>query len=184
MERREFLKGVGTCGLCSCAGMTILGQGKAFASSENAGADEQNWKLAFVQRRVAQLVEIMGSDLEDDTRDKLLESLGRRCAEENKELFTKYNNDPQGFLGSLQEKWAERTEYDEKAGVAKIVGKKADACFCPMVESGETPVAFCNCSLGWQKEAFESITGKTAVVKVEESVLRGGERCSFTITLT
>jgi len=184
MERREFLKGACTCGLCSCAGIATLGQGIAFAETEDSGAQPQDWKLVFAQRRLAQLVEIMNSNLEEETRDQLLEALGRQCAKDSNIDFSKYKNNLQGFLDDLEKQWAEHTEYDEKTGVAKIVGKKTDSCFCPMAQGGLTPVELCNCTRGWQKETFETITGKAVEVKIAESILRGGERCTFEIRMT
>jgi predicted hydrocarbon binding protein len=38
-----------------------------------------------------------------------------------------------------------------------------------------------NCILGWQKAAFSTVLGKPVTVEIEESVLRGGSRCSFRI---
>jgi len=41
----------------------------------------------------------------------------------------------------------------------------------------------CNCTLGWQQEAFSTVIGKPVTAEIEETVLRGGERCSFRITV-
>ena len=65
--------------------------------------------------------------------------------------------------------------------IIKIHDKKRETCFCPFVNHKFTSIDFCNCSIGWQKETYESILGKPVEVNIEESVLRGGKRCSFTI---
>ena len=41
------------------------------------------------------------------------------------------------------------------------------------------PAYFCDCSVGWQKEIYESVLGKTVDVVLKESVLRGGKRPNY-----
>ena len=51
------------------------------------------------------------------------------------------------------------------------------------MKAGRTPGEFCDCTLGWQEEAFSTVLGKPVAVVVEESVLRGSSRCSFRIAV-
>jgi hypothetical protein len=50
------------------------------------------------------------------------------------------------------------------------------------VEAGTPPVV-CNCSLGWHKGTWETVTGRKVRVSLKESVLRGGKRCVFEVQL-
>lgn len=183
MKRREFLKTAGVCGFCSCAGMALLAQEEASEDSDDPKIKKLKGQLDFARRRYANLVVILGANLKPETRDKILEDLGRECAKEYKAMFEEYKNDLQGFLNAVQGQWAERTEYDEKKGTIRIVGQKADECYCPLVKKGVTPIEACSCSVGWQKEGYKMITGKEVDAKVEESVLRGGDRCSFAVEM-
>lgn len=183
MKRRDFLKTAGVCGFCSCAGMTLLAQEGASEDSNDSKIKALEGRLDFARRRFAMLIEILGKNLKPETRDKILEDLGRECAKEYKAMFEEYKNDLSGFLKAVQQEWAERTEYDEENGKIRIVGRKTDACFCPLVKKGVTPIEACSCSVGWQKEGYRMITGKEVDAKVEESVLRGGDRCSFAVEL-
>ncbi|MCJ7783511.1 MAG: hypothetical protein MUP41_06220, partial [Desulfobacterales bacterium] len=94
----------------------------------------------------------------------------------------KYRGDLQGFLAKVKTAWLEKAEYDEKTGILRVIGKP-NPCACPLVKVGRTPADFCNCTLGWQQEAFSTVIGKPVTAEIEETVLRGGERCSFRITV-
>jgi predicted hydrocarbon binding protein len=109
--------------------------------------------------------------------------MGRTCAKENADEFLKFKDNPEGFLEDMKQKWAERTEYDKGTKTIRVIGRKQETCFCPFVDKSMTPKEFCNCSIGFNKEAFETILGKPVDVKIEESILRGGERCSFVINV-
>jgi hypothetical protein len=87
-------------------------------------------------------------------------------------------------LAQIKADWAENTEYDPQAKKIRVIGKKDPACFCPFVDKSITPKNFCQCSMGNMKETFETILGKTVNVKIEESILYGGERCTFVIRYT
>ena len=108
--------------------------------------------------------------------------MGRECAQDYKALFQKYRGDLPGFLAKIKTAWLERSEYDEKTGILRVIGKP-NPCVCPLVKTGRTPADFCNCTLGWQKEAFSTVVGKPVTAEIEETVLRGGKRCSFRIGL-
>ena len=113
-------------------------------------------------------------------RGKILQGLGRQCAQDYGAFFNKYRGDLQGFLDKIKTAWVERTEYDEKTGMLRTIGKPAP-CACPLVKMGRTTAEFCDCSRGWTQAAFSTVLGKPVTVEIEESVLRGGSRCSFRI---
>ena len=70
--------------------------------------------------------------------------------------------------------------YDEAKGTIRIVDK-GPGCSCPMVKEGVTPPSFCDCTLGWQVEAYSTILGRPVTAELEESVLRGGKKCIYRI---
>lgn len=191
MKRNEFLKTCGA-GICGCGVVGLLaplaasaegaaGQTTA-ASAAPAEVDLLKRQLDGAQERFAELVAIMGEDLDGATRDKILTRLGRECAQDYKALFQKYRGDLPGFLAKIKTAWLERSEYDEKTGILRIIGKPSP-CACPLVKIGRTPDDFCNCTLGWQTEAFSTVVGKPVTAEIEETILRGGKRCSFRIGL-
>jgi hypothetical protein len=188
MNRKEFMK---TCaaGVCGCGVMGLLAPLSAGAESAEkqtsaapAVDDQLKRQLDGAHERFAKLLAIMGEQLDGPTRDKILQGLGRECAQDYSPLFNKYRGDLPGFLARVQSAWLERAEYDEKAGLLRIIGKPSP-CACPLVKMGRTPADFCNCTLGWQQAAFSTILGKPVTAEIEETVLRGGSRCSFRIKI-
>jgi predicted ArsR family transcriptional regulator len=188
MKRSDFLKTCGA-GVCGCGAMGFLaplsalaenGEGQtALAPADNSQLKQQ---LDGSRERFAELVSIMGADLDGATRDKILARLGRECAQAYRALVQKYRGDLQGFLAKVKTAWLEKAEYDEKTGILRVIGKPSP-CACPLVKVGRTPADFCNCTLGWQQEVFSTVIGKPVTAEIEETVLRGGIRCSFRITV-
>jgi predicted ArsR family transcriptional regulator len=182
MKRNEFLKSACTAGMCSCVGLTMLSGDSLVALSDDT-KKESDWRLGFIRKRFAKLIEGLDSSLDEKTKVHILENLGRTCANENRDSFAKFKNNPEGFLENIQRQYAERTEYNKEAKTIRIVGRKQESCFCPFVDKAIMPKDFCNCTIGFNKESFETVLGKPVDVKIEESVLRGGERCTFLITI-
>jgi hypothetical protein len=58
------------------------------------------------------------------------------------------------------------------------------ACGCPIVkDKAITDPVFCNCTVGYTKERFESLFGRPVRVVLLESILRGNGRCRQAITI-
>lgn len=176
MKRNDFLKACGA-GVCSCGVWGLLAPNSA-AADDNPSKQQ----LDAARERFAKLLSIMRENLDDATRLKILERLGRECARDYSALFQKYRGDLQGFLAKIKTAWIERTEYDENSGILRLIGKPSP-CVCPLAKAGRTPAEFCDCTLGWQKAAFSAVLGKPVTAEIEESVLRGGSRCSFRIAV-
>jgi hypothetical protein len=95
-------------------------------------------------------------------------------------MVDKYRGNLDGFLDEARKQWVEKAEYDGAAGTIRIVDK-SKSCTCPLVKAGETPADFCECTLGLQEAAYSAILGKPVRASLEESILRGGNRCVFLI---
>ncbi len=186
MKRKEFLK---TCavGACGCGVMGLLAQAEAAAErpagQTPSGADETaqlKAKLDGARERFALLLGVLGEELDEAARDRVLRQLGGACSQKLDPLLKKHKGDLKGFLALAQTAWLERAELDEKAGTLRVVGKPSP-CVCPLVKPGRTPASFCRCTLGWQEAVFSALLGKPATAEIEETVLGGGARCSFLI---
>jgi len=187
MKRNDFLK---TCaaGVCGCGVLGLLAPFSASAGNRGGQTttapdetSELKRRLDGAQERFAKLLAIMAEDLDPAVRLKILQGLGRECSQDYGPFFSKYRGDLKGFLAKIQTAWVERVELDEQAGLLRVIGKPAP-CACPLVKVGRTPGDFCDCSRGWTQSAFSTVLGKPVAVEIEESVLRGGTRCSFRIT--
>jgi hypothetical protein len=182
MERKDFFKKACLYGICSCTGLSLNAGSDAFAAV-NTTKDEPDWKIGFVQARFSKLIEILDSTVDSETKSKILENLGRACSSQSSENYKKFIGDVDGFLADLQKNWAQKASYDKSKNEITIIGKKTDNCFCPFVDIKKMSKDFCNCTLGWQKQTFETILGQKVSVRIDSTVLRGGESCNFTINV-
>lgn len=181
MDRKVFFKNICRYGACGCAGMMLLSPAALLANDDTTKDKEEDWRIGFIQNRMAKFIEGMEGKLDEKTMSALLENMGRYCAEEHSENNVQFKGDLNGYLKSV-EKWVEKIEHDEEKGMIKITGVKNNSCFCPFVDISKMPKEFCNCTKGWNKKTYEAIIGKPVDIKIDESVLWGSERCCFTIT--
>ena len=58
-------------------------------------------------------------------------------------------------------------------------------CYCPGMKNftGEVPLSYCYCSVGWVKEMFEQALERPVEVKLESAVLRGDPECRLRVIL-
>lgn len=175
MKRRDFLH-TSAAGACFCGASLMTSQA---APSDDSEVNELRRKVDFMQKRVARLI----AALDEPTRKKVLETMGRECAKEFRYLTDKFKGKPEEFLGEARKQWMDSAEYDEKAGSIRVVDR-ASHCTCAFVRVGLTPPDFCHCTIGWQKEAYAAILGRPVDAEVESSILRGGNRCAFHIRAT
>jgi predicted ArsR family transcriptional regulator len=181
MDRKDFLKNVCKYGACGCAGMMLASPVNLFANATAQQEKQEDWRIGFMQKRISKLIENMNGKLDAETLVRLLENMGRTCAQESKGDYLKYKGDLKGYLNSLGN-WVEKAEHNEEKREVKLIGKKSTKCFCPFVDVSKMPKEFCNCTKGWNKEVFETITGRPIDIKIDTTILWGGERCAFTIT--
>jgi len=177
MNRKDFLRA--SCGLCGCMGVVTLPP--APASAETAEKEQ----LGRMFSRFAWFMEAVGQTLDPTTQARLLERVGRRCAQEYAGgIIAKHRGNLEGLLADARKLWLEKAEYDQKAGTLRVADKKLPACACPLVKqppfSGDT---LCNCSRGFQKELYSQVTGRPVEVTVDRALLRGDDHCEFTIRL-
>ena len=137
-------------------------------------------RIDFMQSRYKDLIYILNDTLDKDTFIAILKQLGSKCGDE---FANKYKNDPEGFFNFIKSLWADTVDYDKEKGIIRVNEKIRNTCNCPFVREKEAPGILCNCSLGTQKRIYESLFGRPVNVTLEKSVLRGDERCSFTIQL-
>jgi len=171
MKRREFLTAAGALGACCCTGHPATAQQPV---SDNPEVNELRGKVEFMQKRMARLI----AALDEPTRKRVLETLGRECAREFGRLTERFKGKPREFLDEARRQWMETAEYDEKVGHIRVVDR-ASHCTCAFVRPGVTPPDFCQCSAAWQKEAYSTVLGKPVDAEIEASILRGGEHCIF-----
>jgi len=186
MNRKEFVK---NCAVTACA----TGLCCAIQTAEAGAAEETNKacdpkelgntakRADDARLRFSKLIEIMESRLPEQERKQFLHALGAKCADTYRAaLLDRYKGDIRGFLEEGRRNWMAQADYDEAHGTIRIVDR-GPGCTCPLVKEGTTPGSFCDCTLGWQEEAYSLILGKPVKAELEESILRGGKKCIYRI---
>jgi hypothetical protein len=182
MDRKDFFKKTCQLGMCSCAGLMFFSENNILASTSD-DEPKEDWRIGFMQKRFAQFIDIIDKNTDVETRDKIIEELGRFCSKENEAQFSEYIGNVDKFLEYTQSKWVEKAEFNKEQNVILVTDKKRDSCFCPLVKDKFMSKDFCNCSKGWQKQTFEMLLGKAVEVEILSSILRGSDRCSFKISI-
>lgn len=175
MDRKTFVTSLAALGMCGCAGTLVRAQSH---DAESPEVRELKRRVAFMQKRMARLV----AALDEPTRQKVLETMGRECAKEFGSLLERFRGKPEEFLEEGRKQWMERAVYDRAAGTVAVVDR-SPSCTCAFVDPGVTPPDFCACTLGWQKEAYSVILGEPVDAELESSVLRGAGQCAFRVKL-
>ena len=178
MNRKQFLKHW-ACGLCSCTALGALAPAMSIAAEDKKPED---WRLPFVKKRYAKLLEILGGTVSDADLSGILRQLGAYCASLSsmRPLIQKHRGDVEGFAAELKKSNVDIT-YDREKGILTVTGPETTECFCPFVDKKLTSAKACDCSLGNQEDAYGTLLGKKVRAEVKESVLRGGKRCAFQI---
>jgi len=179
MNRSEFLRSC-SGGLCAC----LCAQGITAGASLADKAPAEDWRLGFVRRRYAKLISLLSEKMDPKVLDETLHELGAFCSSTDPRL-AKYRGDLDGYCAYLRQTASgDDVVVDQARGVLTVTSPVRADCFCPWISvKNQTPGVVCNCSLGWQQATWEAVTGKKVQVELKESVLRGGKRCVFEVTM-
>jgi hypothetical protein len=180
MNRKTFLSKTSRVLMAAGAAGLILKPQKAPAASAKNDAEQSNSKQQFVHSWIKNLVANLDGHLDEKTKAEILEACGRACATVGvKNEALKFQGDLNGWLAKLKT-WLGAENVQQEASLVRI---RYAQCLCPLVKCSApllTPT-FCNCSRGWVKEVFETVTEKAVQVTMEESIMSGGAACRFTI---
>ena len=140
-----------------------------------------NKKQKHLHDWLTNLMKNMDTHLEEETKIKILEECGRSCAKNNiKEEALKYQGKLDDWLGKMK-KWVGAKNIQKQEDRIQVVYSK---CYCQLVQD-IPPIlsaSFCNCSRGWLMEIFETVLEKPVTVEMEDSIMKGGEQCRFSVS--
>jgi predicted hydrocarbon binding protein len=187
MNKREFLKTTCGLGLCTCAA-SIFGKAQLDQPASDPEKDKLkdqnmrlNWRVNHAKRQFSALMKMLETELDPSILKKNMEQLGRNCAK-SLGWAEQHKGNPEGFFEYMKKQAGERLAFDETGKIITIVTPNRD-CVCCLVDSSQMPGSYCDCSIGWQKETYETILGKPVEVDLKESVLRGSKRCVFEVRI-
>jgi predicted hydrocarbon binding protein len=178
VDRKRFLKTVCGLGVCGCVA-SLVDPVEALSATPDQAADQ---RLAFARYQIAKMTGFMAGGAASPACAEILQKTGRECARLG-QLPVKYKGDPEGYMAVARQAWGTEFSWDKEKGTVRVTVAEGE-CSCPMVDSKRTPAFFCNCSVGYQKEAFEAVFGKPVQVDLKESKLGGSKRCVFEVRMT
>jgi hypothetical protein len=178
MDRKAFLKTVCGLGVCGCVA-SLVDPAEALAATR---AEVPDQRLAFARHQVAKMVAFMAAGTTAPACAEILQETGRECARLG-QLGVKFKGDPGAYFAAATKTWGTDFQWNKEAGIVTVSVPEGE-CGCPLVDNRRTPAFFCNCSVGYQKEAFETIFGRPVQVSLMESKLGGSKRCVFEVTLS
>jgi len=176
MDRKDFFKKACGIGVCSCIAPSLLNMNETFAK----GAGEQDWKDGFVKYRFAKLIDIMDKTLDEETKNKIIENLGRECSKSGS--VDNFKNNVEEFFEEIHKRWGENATFNKEEGLIRIETPERD-CVCPLIDSKTISKSVCQCSVGWQAQTYNTILGREVSARCVESVVRGSKKCVFEIKI-
>lgn len=200
--RKEFLAtlGKGGAGLCMCAaaaGMQAAFAGQTAPSNPGDKTDERAAKrMEFVDGWVRRFFEAMDRTLDKASRQRLMMANGKSCfaayagpqknqpAPDALEKFTAWITAEGKEKGYSIDGKVISFEFTGSAETGQA--SPESLCLCPAAEAqkpGQISRTYCLCSVGYVKEMHERRLGRPVEVELVDSVLRGGKRCKFRMTI-
>lgn len=184
MKRKEFLTKCGSCGALSLLG--FLGINETLASGNRRGnSDSETEQMNKVQ--IQEILRFIDNSINEPEKERIFNELGRQCLYSrgyDKYLAGYHDNQDEYFnkVKRGESKYWEKLEYDKSASIISLIGKKSTTCVCEYGHCNQPPKSLCTyCCKRFQEELFGILLGKNVKVRIDESVILGGERCSTTI---
>lgn len=189
MERRQFIKGAGAAGVCSCLVARALAAdpasptpaaGSASTPASAKPAPAEDWRVRFAKQRYSKFVTLVASRVDEKTFSEIVQEVGSFCAESG--FSKKYTGKLDDYLAELRKRWGATAEHNPASNTVQLsFAPKNEDCACPLMGKGLVPTAACHCSIGSMRRSFATVVGHDVNVELKESVLQGAKGCTFLI---
>lgn len=202
MNRKEFLKSAGQCCLGTCACVVMGGIMSANADEpvnappKKAETIRSEKRIEFAEVWVTRFMDVLDENLDAETRRKIMMANGKKCyrgwiADTGQQIkpvtlerFTEWvkNNIKDDSIRVDGNIIYFQFNSAAETGLPSVDGQ----CLCSFVETKPKGLSgtYCDCSVGYVKEWYELLLARPVEVELVESVLRGGKRCKFKITVS
>jgi predicted hydrocarbon binding protein len=151
--------------------------------TENVNLKDQKrrleWRFNHARNQYLYYLEKTIDYIPENERESIFHGLGRNCAK-SLGWAQNYINNPEGFFEHMYKHSGENISFAEDRKSITVITKKRP-CDCPLLKGKCIGGYFCECSIGWQMETYETILGKKVSVEIVESAFRGSEKCKFIV---
>jgi hypothetical protein len=137
MNRKEFLKNCAG-GICACAVAGTIAPAAAATAAAAEPAKPEDWRLRFVKRRYARLLEILGRRMSAGELQETLVELGACCSAFGDETTIRFRGNLDGYREIVRKGVSgDRITYDLDHGLITMASDERADCFCPRLSSGQ-----------------------------------------------
>jgi hypothetical protein len=199
MKRRKFIHNCFDCGMAAMIVGLVSESDSAYGRENEPAKEKESVKekepvkneLAhqMAPNHVMKLLKYIEANFDETTRKKIFGQLGYECfySVGASKWIQNYKKEPDKFfemVNSGKSVYWEKLEYDRENSRIKVISRKFVSCVCAFGQCPDPPKSLCKyCCLRLHKELFETLLGKKVEVKLDDSVLLGGERCCSTINI-
>jgi hypothetical protein len=184
MKRKDFINKGCTCGAMSIIGLFNID--RIYAQENSTKKDNTDGEPIY-KNQVRQLLKFIDSSVKKSDKKRIFSELGIECFY-NRSLdkwVVSFKDNQEEFFNRVnrgESKYWEKLEYDKEKSVITLVGRIVQSCACEFGQCDQPPKSLCNyCCKRFQEEIFCLLLEKKVNVRIDESVILGGERCSTTI---
>lgn len=184
MNRKEFLNKCGSCGALSL--LALFHPIKTEANSKILRKDDESSE-PMNKTQIQEVLKFIHSSVKSSEKEKIFNKLGTECLysrDYDKWIIGQRENLDEFFnrVQRGESTYWEKLEYDKEKSVITLVGRKFTSCVCEYGKCDDPPESLCNyCCKRFQEELFGLLLNKKVKVRIDESIILGGERCSTTI---
>jgi hypothetical protein len=188
MKRKEFFNGCGACGALAFFEFLNLGNVSALKPAGMIQDNKSSPDTIPVNReQIIQLLKYIDTSLSESGKRKIFYKLGYCClySRGTDKWISSFKENQDEFFNRVQRdesKYWEKLEYDKEKSVITLIGRKVESCACEYSKSDMPPKSLCKyCCKSYQETLFGLLLGRKCKVRIDDSFLLGGERCSTTI---
>jgi hypothetical protein len=184
MDRKEFINKCSSCGALSPLG--LFHATKTKAQGTNVKKDDESSE-PMNKSQVQEVLKFIHTSVKESEKEKIFNKLGTEClysrGYDNWIISQRDNLDE--YFNRVQRgesTYWEKLEYDKGNSVIALVGRKFQTCVCEYGKCDNPPESLCKyCCKRFQEELFGLLLNKKVEVRIDESIILGGERYSTTI---
>lgn len=139
------------------------------------------WRTNHAQSQYHAFLQATIPLIDPEQLKPIFQELGRNCAR-SLGWATKHKGDPEGFFAYMKAHSGETISLSEDRKIITVITQYRP-CDCPIMKGRCVDGLYCECSIGWQQETYETILDKKVSVNIKEACFRGSDRCVFEIII-
>jgi hypothetical protein len=184
MKRKTFINQCSTCGAVSL--LALFNLDKVYSQEKSVKKDDSDSE-PINKNQVRELLKFIDSSVNETDKEKIFNKLGTEClySRNYDKWVVGFRDNPDEYFNRVkrgESKYWEKLEYDKEKSVITLVGRKFQTCVCEYGQCDQPPASLCNyCCKRFQEELFGLLLDRKVSVRIDESIILGGERCSTTI---